>query len=113
MRCSSLTPKLLLWHNPPPLFHSLLVENVLWTESPSFVLRTSETFVFLPTSGKKVFPPVCVVVAVASILPLFLCHPVFYFAIVLSWGRAVPLNFNAKIKAWVEEGNICKQAPAS
>lgn len=40
--------------------------------SPSFVLRASDTFVFLPTSKKKIFPPICVVVpvAVASILPL-------------------------------------------
>lgn len=73
----------------------------------SLLCLESIQYVCLPPHFWKVFPPLCVVVpvAVASILPLSLCHPVFCFAIVLTWGRALPLNRNAKIKAWVEEGN--------
>ena len=33
----------------------------------------------LKKKKKEVFPPLCVVVEVASILPLSLCHPVFLF----------------------------------
>lgn len=98
------------WHNPPTLLHSLLVENVLWTESPSFVLRASNTFVFLPTS-EKLFPPLCVVVAVASILPLSLCHLVFCVAIDLSWGRAVPLKRNVRSRLGLRK--VTLSPPAS
>lgn len=75
--------KLFCWHNPPTLFHSFLVENVLWTESPSFVLRAS---VCPPPTSENISPPTCVVVAIASILPLPLFVP-FSF-VVLFWNRS-------------------------
>lgn len=70
---SFLTSKFLLWHNPPPLFHSLLVENVLWTEFSLLCLESIRYVCLPPHFLKKIFPPICVVVpvAVASILPLF------------------------------------------
>lgn len=58
-------------------------------------------FVFLPTSEKKVLPLCVVVLAVASILPLSLCHPVLLICnrSVMREGLSLSTH-NAKIKAW-------------
>lgn len=37
----------------------------------------------------------------------------FIFTTIYSWGRAVPLNLNAKSKAWVKEGNFCTSCKLS
>lgn len=78
--------------------------------SPScLVLRTSDMFVFLPTFDKSTPPYMCCCTGSGSFHFAILFVPFSFvgFAIVLSWGRAVSLNLNAKIKAWVEEGNFC------
>lgn len=79
--CYGLNLPPLSWEHPTRLSSSPLLKN-----TPSYMCccTSSSSFHFA-----TFFVPFC------------------YFAIILSWGRAVPLNYNAKIKALVEEGNSC------
>lgn len=75
--------------------------------SPSFVLRASGAFVFLPTSEKQsVPPPPCVTVPVA-VAPSIHFHPlgVCQSFVFVHLGELSASMLRSWL--WVEEGNIC------
>lgn len=72
--------------------------------SPSFVLRASGAFVFLPTSEKQSVPSslCCLTCSSSSIHPF---PSIGFYLFFLKTRGAISLN--AEVMAWVEEGNIC------